>query len=289
MRGQVPPDEPLRRMGIFVEWSGIKRDKEFAMKRNAFIQQYDFTGKRALVTGASRGIGEEIARALASLGAEVILASRKIEGLREVEEKIVSEGGRASSIACHLGKMDEIDRLFDEIADSHGALDFLVNNSATNPFFGNNMDATEEAWEKTFSVNLKGYYFATQRAARIMKEKGGGAIVNISSVNGIRPAPMQGMYSITKAGVLSMTRSYAKELAPFNIRVNAVLPGMTDTKFSATMTQNTALMDNYILPSIPMGRIARPDEMTGAVLYLLSDASSYTTGAMLIVDGGMLA
>ncbi len=259
------------------------------MIKNAFIQQYDFTGKRALVTGASRGIGEEIARALASLGAEVILASRKIEGLREVEEKIASEGGRASSIACHLGKMDEIDRLFDEIADSHGALDFLVNNSATNPFFGNNMDATEEAWEKTFSVNLKGYYFATQRAARMMKEKGGGAIVNISSVNGIRPAPMQGMYSITKAGVLSMTRSYAKELAPFNIRVNAVLPGMTDTKFSSAMTRNSALMDNYILPSIPMGRIARPDEMTGAVLYLLSDASSYTTGSILLVDGGMLA
>lgn len=259
------------------------------MKKDEFMRQYDFTGKRALVTGASRGIGEAIARALASMGAEVILASRKIEGLKEVEGKITSEGGKASSISCHLGKMDEIERLFSEIAEKHGPLDFLVNNSATNPFFGNNMDATDEAWEKTFTVNLKGYHFAIQRAARMMKERGGGSIVNISSVNGIRPAPMQGMYSITKAGVLSMTRSYAKELAPFNIRVNAVLPGMTDTKFSAAMTKNAALMDSYILPSIPMGRIARPDEMTGAVLYLLSNASSYTTGSMIVVDGGMLA
>ncbi len=269
--------------------SGHSLNKEHEMKKNEFLHHYDFTGKRALVTGASRGIGESIARTLASLGAEVILVSRKIEGLREVEDKISSDGGKAISIACHMGKMDEIEALFGTIAEKHGPIDFLVNNSATNPFFGNNMDATEEAWEKTFSVNLKGYYFATQRAAKIMKEKGGGSIVNVSSVNGIRPAPMQGMYSITKAGVISMTRSFAKELAPANIRVNAVLPGMTDTKFSSAMTQNPDLMTKFILPTIPVGRVARPDEITGAVLYLLSDASSYTTGSLIVVDGGMLA
>jgi len=258
-------------------------------KNSTFLKQIDFTGKTAVVTGGSRGIGESIARSLASLGAEVILVSRKIEGLKAVEDKIKAEGGKAASIPCNTGNMDEIEKLFTEIKKRYDKIDVLVNNSATNPFFGNNIDATESAWEKTFSVNLKGYFFTTQYAARIMKEKGvAGSIVNIGSVNGIKPAPLQGMYSITKAGVISMTQSWAKELAPLKIRVNAVLPGMTDTKFSSVMTQNEAIL-KLILPSIPMGRIAQPDEMAGAVVYLASDASSYTTGTCLIVDGGMLA
>ncbi len=258
-------------------------------KNSEFLKQIDFTGKTAVVTGGSRGIGESIARALASLGAEVILVSRKIEGLKAVEDKIKADGGKAASIPCNTGNMDEIEKLFAEISKRYDKIDVLINNSATNPFFGNNIEATESAWEKTFSVNLKGYFFMTQHTARIMKEKGvAGSIVNISSVNGIRPAPLQGMYSITKAGVISMTQSWAKELAPFKIRVNAVLPGMTDTKFSSVMTHNEALL-KLILPSIPMGRIAQPDEMAGAVVYLASDASSYTTGSCIIVDGGMLA
>jgi NAD(P)-dependent dehydrogenase (short-subunit alcohol dehydrogenase family) len=258
-------------------------------KDNTFLKQVDFTGKRALITGASRGIGESIAVTLASLGAEVILVSRKIEGLKEVENKIIADGGKAVSIPCNIGNMEEIDGLFKQIREKFDKIDILVNNSATNPFFGSNLDATESAWEKTFSVNLKGYFFMTQQAAKIMKEKGGGSIVNISSVNGIKPAPMQGMYSITKAGVISMTKSFAKELAAYNIRVNAVLPGMTDTKFSAAITQNPNILDKFVLPSIPMSRIAQPDEMAGAVVYLVSDAASFTTGSCIIVDGGMLA
>ncbi|OHD65385.1 MAG: short-chain dehydrogenase [Spirochaetes bacterium RBG_13_51_14] len=259
-------------------------------KNSAFLKQIDFTGKTALVTGASRGIGEAIALSLASLGAEVILVSRKLEGLTAVEKKITASGGKATSIPCNTGNMNEIDNLFSQIRGKYEKIDILVNNSATNPFFGNNLDATESAWDKTFSVNLKGYFFITQHAAKIMKEKGmGGSIVNIGSVNGIRPTPMQGMYSITKAGVISMTQSFAKELAPFKIRVNAVLPGMTDTKFSSVMTQNPELLNKFILPSIPMGRIAQPDEISGAVIYLVSDAASYTTGSCITVDGGILA
>lgn len=258
-------------------------------KANIFLDKFNFTGRVALVTGASRGIGESIASTLAALGAQVILVSRKLEGLKAVEEKITAAGGKAESIPCHTGKMDEIAALMSRVKEKYGRIDYLVNNSATNPFFGTNLDATEEAWEKTFSVNLKGYFFMTQHAARIMKEQGGGSIVSVGSINGIKPAPMQGMYSITKAGVISMTQSFAKELAPFKIRVNAVLPGMTDTKFSSVMTQNQDILNKFILPAIPMGRIAQPDEIAGAVIYLLSDAASFTTGSCIIVDGGMLA
>lgn len=256
---------------------------------NAFLNQYDMTGKIALVSGASRGIGESIATALASLGAEVILVSRKLEGLKGVEEKIVAAGGKATSIPCNTGKMNEITELFAQVRAKYGKLDYLVNNSATNPYFGTNLDATEEAFEKTFSVNLKGYFFMTQNAAKMMKEHGGGSIVNVGSVNGIRPAPMQGIYSITKAGVVNMTKSFAKELAGLKIRVNAVLPGMTDTKFSSVMTSNPDLLNKFILPQIPLARVAQPDEMAGAVIWLLSDAASYATGSCVIVDGGMLA
>jgi len=146
----------------------------------------------------------------------------------------------------------------------------------------------EQAWDKTVDVNMKGYFFIAQKAAKMMVGHGGGAIVNVASINGIRPAPMQGVYSITKAAVIAMTKSFAKELAPFKVRVNALLPGITETKFSAAMTKNPDLM-KVILPSVPMGRVAEPDEMAGAVLYLVSEASSYVTGSTLVVDGGMLA
>ena len=249
---------------------------------------FDLTGKVALVTGSSRGIGESIAKTLASYGAEVILSSRKLDSLKKVEEEIISAGGKAFSIACHSGEMDQIESLFGAIKEKYGKLDILVNNAATNPFFGDVLSVDEQAWDKTVDVNMKGYFFIAQKAAKMMVGHGGGAIVNVASINGIRPAPMQGVYSITKAAVIAMTKSFAKELAPFKVRVNALLPGITETKFSAAMTKNPDLM-KVILPAVPMGRVAEPDEMAGAVLYLVSEASSYVTGSTLVVDGGMLA
>jgi NAD(P)-dependent dehydrogenase (short-subunit alcohol dehydrogenase family) len=254
------------------------------MKRNMF--QLD--NKIALVTGASRGIGEAIAKTLADHGAQVILTGRKADTLKQVEEAIIESGGQAHSIPCNTGEMAQIDRLFHEIRERYQHLDILVNNAGTNPFFGDVLSVDERAWDKTCAVNLKGYFFISQQAAKLMKEAGGGAIVNVASVNAIRPAPFQGVYSITKAGIVAMTQSFAKELALFNIRVNALLPGLTDTRFSAAMTQNPEIM-KLILPMIPLGRAAKPDEMAGAVLYLVSDAAAYTTGACLVVDGGMLA
>jgi NAD(P)-dependent dehydrogenase (short-subunit alcohol dehydrogenase family) len=258
-------------------------------KDKDFLKKLDLSGKVALVSGASSGIGEAIARTFASLGAEVILVSRKMEGLKAVEDKITAAGGKATSIPCNTGNMDEIEKLFSQIKSKYSRLDILVNNSATNPFFGNNIDVPESAWDKTLAVNLKGYFFMTQHAVKIMLAQGSGSVINIGSINGLKPAPMQGVYAITKAGVISMTQSWAKELAPFKVRVNAVLPGMTETKFSSVMTGNEEILNKWILPNIPMKRIAQPDEMTGAVVYLASDASTYTTGSCIVVDGGMMA
>ncbi|HOG06930.1 MAG: SDR family oxidoreductase [Syntrophales bacterium] len=251
-------------------------------------RMFQLEGKIALVTGASRGIGEAVAKTLAGHGAEVILTSRKLGDLERVAAAIHEAGGRATALACHIGEMTQIGDLFAQVRARFAKLDILVNNAATNPFFGEVLNADEWAWDKTCNVNLKGYFFMSQYAARVMKEQGGGAIVNVASINGIKPAPFQGIYSITKAGVIAMTKSFAKELAGFNIRVNALLPGITDTKFSAVMVQNAEFMQ-AVLPMIPMGRVGQPGDMAGAVLYLVSDAAAYTTGACIIADGGMLA
>jgi len=249
---------------------------------------FSLKGKMALITGASRGIGEAIAYALAQYGAQCILVSRKIEGLNAVADKIRVEGGKAEAIACHVGDLKQIEALFKEVQERFGRLDILINNAATNPYFGDMLGADEGVWDKTNDVNLKGPFFMIQHAARLMMESGGGSIVNVSSMNGVRPAPLQGIYSITKAGLISMTKAFAKELAAKNIRVNAVLPGLTETKFSKAIIENELVYD-YAIRMIPMGRHAQPSEIAGAVLYLVSDAASYTTGTCIAVDGGALA
>lgn len=250
---------------------------------------FNLTGKIAIVTGASRGIGESIAKALAAQGAEVVITNKTMEGLPEVEAAIKADGGKAFSMTCHNGNMNEIDKLFKDVEAKYGRLDILVNNAAVNFYFGEMINADETAWDKTMEVNLKANFFMCQHGAKLMIKNGGGSIINVASINGIRPAPMQGIYSITKAGVISMTKAFAKELAPHKIRVNALLPGLTDTKFASVMVKNEDLMDKVLLPMIPLHRAAQPDEMAGAVLYLASDASSFTTGATIVVDGGALA
>ena len=244
--------------------------------------------KIALVTGASRGIGQSIAEAFAANGAHVILVSRKVEGLQNVVDKIRENGGSAEAIACHMGHLEQIDALYETIREKFGKLHILVNNAATNPYFGDMLGVDEKVWNKTNEVNLKGPFFMIQRAVPLMEAAGKGSIINVSSVNGVSPALLQGVYSITKAGVISMTKAFAKELGSKNIRVNALLPGLTDTKFAEALIGNEAIL-NVALQTVPMGRYAHPDEMAGAVLYLASDASSYTTGALMVCDGGMLA
>jgi NAD(P)-dependent dehydrogenase (short-subunit alcohol dehydrogenase family) len=248
---------------------------------------FSLKNKTALITGASRGIGEAIALTLAEHGAHCILVSRKIDALNEVMDKIKKAGGSAEAIACHMGHLDQIEAMFQELGEKHGGLDILVNNAATNPFFGGMTDVDEGIWDKTVAVNLKGPFFMIKHASLLMAKKGGGAIVNVASITGVSPAPFQGVYSMTKAGLISMTKAYANELAGFNIRVNALLPGLTKTKFSSALIDNDEIY-KIALQGIPMNRHADPDEMTGAVLYLVSNASSFTTGTCIVCDGGNL-
>lgn len=248
---------------------------------------FDLTDKIALVTGASRGIGEAIARLLAANGAHVIVSSRKQDDCQKVADAIIADGGSAEALACHIGEMDQIEACFKTIEDKHGKLDILVNNAATNPYFGHILDTSLDAFQKTIDVNIRGYFFMSSAGAKLMKQAGGGSIINVASVNGVIPGDMQGIYSITKASVIAMTKSFAKECATLNIRVNALLPGLTDTKFASALTSNDAIM-KMALMHIPMKRAAMPEEMAGTVLYLASQASSYTTGAAINVDGGYL-
>ncbi len=249
---------------------------------------FNLEEKIALITGASRGIGEAIAVALARCGASCVLVSRKTQGLEAVQKKIHAGGGRADGFACHMGDLSRIEQLVERVKDTYGRLDILINNAATNPYFGPMTKAPESAWNKTLDVNLKGPFFLIQKASELMAAGGGGSIVNVASINGVSPAPMQGIYSITKAGVIAMTKAYAKELAEKKIRVNALLPGLTATKFSEALIENESIYQRA-LSRIPMQRHAIPEEMAGAVLYLVSDAASFTTGTTITCDGGALA
>lgn len=248
---------------------------------------FDLTGRVALVTGASRGIGEATARLLARHGAHVIVSSRKAESVEKIAASIRDGGHEASAMACHVGEAEAVDEAFARIVSDHGRLDILVNNAATNPHFGHIAETPLSMVDKTLDVNVRGYFQMSQKAALMMKEQGGGAIVNTSSINAERPGPYQGIYSVTKAAVVNMTKAFAKECAAWNVRVNAVLPGLTDTHFASALIENKRMLE-MILPLIPMHRVAQPEEIAPAILFLASDAASYVTGTCLPVDGGFL-
>lgn len=249
---------------------------------------FSLDGRVAMITGGSRGIGEAIARAYLQAGAKVVITGRKKEMLEKTAQALAAEGGAVTPIACHMGDLEQIKDLAARTVELYGTIDILVNNAAANPYFGAMLDAEEWAWDKTMAVNLKGYFFTAQEAARIMVKNGGGKIINITSIGGFSPDPMMGIYSITKAGVIALTKALAKELAPQNIRVNAIAPGLVNTKFSEALINTKEILD-FSLERNPMNRYAEPEEMAGAALFLASEASSFVNGTVIVVDGGTLA
>ena len=254
------------------------------------MSQPDFRldGRVALVTGGSRGIGRAVALALAHAGADVVVAARKEADLASVADELRAAGRRALAVPAHLGRRADVERLFDTALDAFGRLDVLVNNAATNPVFGPLGDIEEDAWDRIMTLNVKGYLLAAQRAARAMAPSRRGAIVNVTSIAGLRASPGLGAYSVSKAAVIMLTRVLARELAPDGIRVNAVAPALIETRFSEALWKNPERLESYVR-STPLGRTGQPEEVVGAVLYLCSDAASYVTGQTLVLDGGQLA
>ena len=246
---------------------------------------FDLSGRVALVTGASRGIGSAIAEILAEHGAQVVLSSRKQADLDAEAERINAlYPEKAVAIAAHAGKPDDLERLVQQVMERFSRIDILINNAATNPYFGPVLGAELSAWDKTFEVNLRGIFVLTQQVYRASMEAHGGAIVNIASIGGIRPGLGLGVYNVSKAAVIMLTRQLARELGG-QVRVNAVAPGLVKTRFAEALWGNQEILDR-VLAQNPMGRIGVPSEIAAAVLFLASDAASYVNGEVLVVDGG---
>ncbi len=248
---------------------------------------FDLTGKVAIITGASRGIGEAIAMAYAQAGARVVLASRKQDALDEVATRIRAAGGEALPIAAHTGDQAAVDELVQRVVDAYGGVDILVNNAAINPHFGPILTSEESQWDKTYDVNVKGYFRMAKACVPSMTARGGGKIINMASIAGRRATIGMGVYSVSKAAVLMLTAVLALELAPANIQVNAIAPGFIKTKFSQALWGNPTL-SAMIQAKTPQHRIAAPEELTGIALYLAANASSFTTGETFTIDGGLL-
>ena len=248
------------------------------------MKQFDMSGKIAVVNGASRGIGEAIAKGLADCGALVVLTSRRQESVQKVADEIIAAGGKAVARACHAGHLDEIDALFEYVNEKFGRLDILINNAATNPYYGPATDLTPKAFDKTVDINLKGPYFMLSRAVPLMIQSGGGSVVNVASIAALISLPGQAVYSMTKAGLISITKSFAKEYGQQGIRVNAILPGVVETQLASALIEDPGVQK--WLSGLPAGRAAQPQEMVAGVLYLVSDQAAYTTGTTLIMDGG---
>ena len=251
---------------------------------------FSLSGKVALVTGGSRGIGEATALGFARMGADVVVTSRKIDDLEKVAHKIKEMGVKSLPVETHLGKIDQLQLLVDRVVKEFGRIDILVNNAGTSPALASVLDAEERLWDVIMNLNLKGLFFLSQRVAKTMKEHGGGIIVNVASMDGIKPEKNNSIYSISKAGVIMATKAMALDLAQHNIRVNAIAPGNVHTQLGDSRFVEGGYGPEYethMIQRTPLGRVADPDEMVGAMIYLASDASSFTTGETLFIDGGI--
>jgi NAD(P)-dependent dehydrogenase (short-subunit alcohol dehydrogenase family) len=247
---------------------------------------FDIQGRVAVVTGASRGIGLAVARRFAEAGAQVVLASRKQESLEAVAAELRQSGHDVLPVTAHNGDKAALQALVQQAVEHYGGVDILVNNAATNPHFGPVLEAEDSMWQKTIEVNLLGSVWLAQAVVPVMRQRGGGKIINVASVNGLRPGTFQGVYSVTKAAVINLTQTLAMELAADNIQVNAIAPGLIKTRFAQAIWENDTLVEN-ITNRTPMQRIGEPDEIAGIALYLAAPASNFATGQVFVVDGGL--
>ncbi len=246
--------------------------------------RFDLTGKVAIVTGASKGIGFSIAKGLAEFGAQVVLCSRKQEAIEQAASTLGEEGLKAAGIVCHVGREEDRAAMIKAVVDQFGRIDILVNNAAVNPYYGPIENIEMSAYQKTLDVNLKSVVELSNAILPWMKKQGG-SIINISSIEAVTPGKGMSAYSISKAALEMLTKSQAKEWGRYGIRVNCIAPGLVRTKFAEALVSNDRLMQ-YMKKYVPAGREAEPDEMAGLAVFLSSEASSYCTGAVFTADGG---
>ena len=246
---------------------------------------FSLEGKVALVTGASKGIGQAIAEYYAAAGAKVIVSSRKQDAVDAVAVEIKAKGFEATGIACHMGDMADVSRLAEATLAKYGTIDILVNNAAVNPVFGPVVDTSLEAFDKIMAVNVKGPFELAKKFYPILKAKKSGSVINISSIGGLRPEQGLGIYSMSKAALISLTKVFAKEWGDDNIRANVICPGLIKTKFSEALWSNDKVMA-MMMKVLPIKRVGAPEEIAALALYLASDSSAYCTGSVFTADGG---
>jgi dehydrogenase/reductase SDR family member 4 len=251
------------------------------------LDKFRLDGKIALVTGASRGIGRAIAIAYAEAGADVVLVSRNEVALRETAEMVKQTGRRALVAPAHCGKAAEIAALADRVRQEWGGIDILVNNAGTNPVMGPLTAVEEAAWDKTFDVNLKGPYLLVKAFAPDMRARHWGRIINMSSNGGVRPTVMLSAYCLTKAALVAMTRVLAQELGPDGITVNAIAPGLVDTRMASVLTSDERILELALERTI-LHRLGQPEDIAGLAVYLASEASWLITGEVIVIDGGQV-
>ncbi len=248
-------------------------------------ESFRLDSKVAIVTGASKGIGKYIALALAQQGAQVVVSSRKQNAVDEVAQEFNNQGLKAVGMACHMGDGEQVKALAKNTISEFGGIDIIVNNAAANPVFGPVETAGDDAFDKIMEVNVKGPLNLAKSALESMKSRGGGAIVNISSIEGITPGQGLGLYSVSKAAMIQLTKVMAREWGPNNIRANAICPGLIETKFSEALTSNEKILKMVMMKqALPL--LAQPEDIAGLALYLASDASRFTTGSVITADGG---
>jgi len=247
---------------------------------------FSLEGKVAMITGASRGIGRAIGLRLAQAGAKVVVSSRRLESVQAVVDEIGVAGGEALAVQVHVGRPDDITALVARTVETFGRVDVAVNNAATNPHFGPLLAADEGQWDKILDTNTKGMFRVCKAVVPHMEAQGGGKIINLASIAGLRPSPGMGVYGVSKAAVIMLTQVLALELGHANIQVNAIAPGVIKTRFSRLLWQTPQIAEP-ILARLPLGRFGEPEDVAGMALYLASPASDYVTGAVFLVDGGM--